>query len=158
MVGEITADEIELLNAYQLIGPTGQKELKDYLRYLLIKQYKRDVMNAVFENKLLHNLFHSLLHIVERDDFDINQVEKRVKQIKELYYSLFEQIHHRYSEVVEELDSNEIVKEFGRNSFDSINLVLRKGNRNTIRIEIVEFYQQYSKLAKKYHTRKIVAV
>lgn len=87
MVGEITADEIELLNAYQLIGPAGKKELKDYLRYLLIKQYKRDVMNAVFENKLLHNLFHSLLHIVERNDFDINQVEKRVKQIKQ--YELF---------------------------------------------------------------------
>ena len=64
VIGDITVNEVELLNAYST-GTIGAKGLKDYLRYLLYKQYKREAMAAVFHNKLLHNLFHSLLHLVE---------------------------------------------------------------------------------------------
>ncbi|MDD2586678.1 MAG: hypothetical protein PHT79_06565 [Syntrophomonadaceae bacterium] len=158
MVGDITIDELELLNSYQILGPSGQRALKDYLRYLLCKQYRREVMVAVFHNKLIHNLFHSLLHIAEKDDLAIEQVAIRVEQIKELYYGIFEQIHHRYSEHIKDLDSNEIVREFGRNSFTNIERALESGDISLIRLEIIEFYQEYNKLSKKRDTMKIVAV
>lgn len=158
MFGEITTNEIELLNSYALLGAAGQRELNDYIRYLLCKQYKKEIMVAVFNNQLLHSLLHSLLHLVERDEFDINQVEKRVKQINELYFGIFEQVHNKYSEHIEELDSNELVKEFGKNSFENINRACNSGNRMVIRMEIVEFYEGYNKLARKKDARKIVAV
>lgn len=158
MFGEITANEIELLNAYYLLGPNAQKELKDYLRYQLCKQYKKEVMLAVFNNQLIHSLLHSLLHMVERDEFDINQVQKRLQQIRELYFGIFEHVHCKYSEHVEELDSNETVKDFGKTSFESIDLACRSGNHIAIRLEIVEFYEGYNKLARKKDARKIVAV
>jgi len=158
MFGDITTNEIELLNAYYVLAPTGQKELKDYLRYQLCKQYKKEVMLAVFNNQLIHSLLHSLLHLVERDDFDIHQVQKRVQQIKELYFGIFEHVHSKYSEHVEELDSNETVKDFGRNGFDNITNACNTGNRISIRLEIVEFYEGYNKLARKKDARKIVAV
>lgn len=154
----MSRNEIELLNVYALLGPTGQKELKDYLKYLLTKQYKRDVMVAVFNNKLIHNLLHSLLHIIERDDFDIYQAQKRILQIKELYYGVFEKIHLRYAELIEDLDSNEIVREFGRNSFENIKLAFDSNNRNRIQFEIINFYQEYMNLSKKKDARQIVAV
>ncbi len=158
MFGDITANEIELLNAYYLLGSNAQREVKDYLRYQLCKQYKKEVMLAVFNNQLIHSLLHSLLHLVERDGFDINQVEKRVQQIKELYFGIFEHVHSKYSEQVEDLDSNEMVKDFGKTSFESIASACESGNRITIRLEIIELYEGYNKLARKKDARKIVAV
>lgn len=158
MIGEFTISEIELLNAYSMLGPNGQKELHDYIRYLLCKQYKREVMVAVFHNQLIQSLLHSLLHLVERDDFDIVQVEKRVDQIRELYFGLFEQVYHKYSEVIEELDSNELVKDFGKNSFDHIKRAIQSEDKALIRMEIIEFYEGFCKLSKRKDSRMIVAV
>lgn len=158
MLGEISRKEVELLNIYALLGPTGQKDLKDYLIYLLTKQYKRDVMTAVFNNKLIQNLLHSLLHIIERDDFDIYQAQKRILQIKELYYGIFEKIHLRYAELIEDLDSNEIVREFGRSSFENLSMAFYSNDRGRIQFEIINFYQEYMNLSKKKHARQIVAV
>jgi hypothetical protein len=158
VIGDITVNEVELLNAYQVLGPSGQKGLKDYLRYLLYKQYKREAMAAVFHNKLLHNLFHSLLHLVERDDFDLMQIEKRVKQIKELYYGIFEQVHNRFAEVIDDLDSCEVIKEFGQNSFENIDKAIRSGNHIMIRFEIIDFHQSFCRLSQKRDARNIVAV
>lgn len=158
MFGDLTANELELLNAYQLLGNVGQKDLRDYMRYLLCKQYRREVMVAVFHNQLIHNLFHNIMHIIEKDDYDVSQLTRRLKQIKELYFGIFEQVHHKYSEQVEYLDSIEMVKEFGKNSFDNINSALLSNDRVLIRIEIIDFYEEYKKLSTNKDARKIVAV
>lgn len=158
MVGDITANEVELLNAYLLLSPVSRKEHDDYMRYLLCKQYKKEVMVAVFNNKLLHNLFHSLLHIVEKEDLDLEQIIKRICQIKELYYAIFEQVHCKYSEYVKDLDSNELVKEFARISFANLDRAIKSQNQDLIRYETINFYQEYHKLSKKKDARNIVAV
>jgi len=158
LVGHITTEEIELLNAYQMLNINEKKEIHEFLRYVLCKQYKYEVLASVFNNSLLHNLFHSLLHIVERDDFDVNQIIKRVKQIKELYYGIFEQVHNKYAQIVTDLDSNEIVKEYGRNCFENLDRVLHGNNKQIIRLEIIDFSQEFNKLSKKHNTKKIVAV
>ena len=158
MYGDITTSEIELLNAFSNLTSSAQKDFKDYMRYLLCKQYKRELMSAIFHNQLLHNLLQSLLHIVERDEFQIVQIENRLKQINELYFGIFEKIHNKYSDLVDGLDSSELVKEFGRNSFENIDRACKTGNRILIRLEIVDFYEGYYKLARKKDARKIVAV
>lgn len=158
MIGDITVNEVELLNAYQVLGPSGQKGLKEYLRYLLYKQYRREAMVAVFHNKLLHNLFHSLLHLVEKDDYDLTQIEKRIRQLKELYYAIFEQVHNRFAEVVDDLDSCELIKDFGSNSFENLDKAMRNGNHTMLRFEIIDFYQGFCRLSQKRDARKIVAV
>lgn len=158
MIGDITAEDVELINIYQFLKPIRQKELKDYLRYLLCKQYKREVLVGVFHNKLLHNLFHSLLHIVEKDEFSTCQIEKRMMQIRELYWGVFEQIHSKYSEFVPDLDSNEVVKEFGRTAFENIERALQSGNKDVIRWEVIDFYQQFNKLSPEKDIRRIIAV
>jgi len=158
LIGDITFNEVELLNAYGVLSVSGQREMKDYMRYLLCKQYRRDVMATVFHNKLLHNLFHGLLHLSEREEIDCEQIGKRISQIKELYYGLFEQVHVRYSQHVEELDSNDVVAGFARNSFANLERVLNIGNTDMIRYEIINFYQEYTKLSQRKDARSIVAV
>jgi hypothetical protein len=158
MFGDITSADIELLNAVSNLNSSSQKELQDYLRYLLGKQYKKELMAAIFHNQLLHSLLQGLLHIVERDEFQILPIEKRINQIKELYFGIFEKIHIKYSELVDGLDSSELVKEFGMNSFENINRACKSGNNILIRLEIVEFYEGYYKLSQKKDARKIVAV
>lgn len=158
MIGNMGMNEIEMLNAYQYLGSSARKELKEYMRYLLSRQYKREAMSTVFNNKLLHSLFQSLLRLVERNEVDVEQVRKRIFQIKELYYSLFEQVHCRFAEVIEELDSNEVVKDFGRNSFDNLERVLETRNIHKIRMEVINVYQEYINLSRKKDARRIVAV
>lgn len=154
----ISLIEVELINSFEVLSASAQKDLMDYMRYLLSKQYKKEVMVAVFHNKLLQNLFHSLLHIIEKEDFDILLVQKRILQIKELYYGIFEQVHIRYAELIEDLDSNEIVREFGKNSFENINQAILSENLKNIRFEILDFYQEFTKLSKKKDARRIIAV
>lgn len=154
----LTANDIELLNAYQLLGVTGQRDLKDYMRYLLCKQYRREAMAAIFQNQLIHNLFHSVLHMIEKDDFNIDQLYKRVRQIKELYYGIYEQVHNKYSEQVDNLDSIDVIKEFGQNSFDNIQSAIIAKEHAIIRIEVIEFYEEFKRLAINKESRKIVAV
>jgi hypothetical protein len=155
---EMTAAEIELLNMLEVLTPSGKREVREYTRYVLTKQYRREVMVAVFQNKLLANLFHSLVYLVEREDLDIAQVQKRVRQIKELYYTIFAQVHNRYLEVIDDLDSNEVVREFGRTGFENLEQAFRQGNSAVIRMEVVNFHQEYNKLGKKKDARQIVAV
>ncbi|MGB4703365.1 MAG: hypothetical protein WBI01_12800 [Syntrophomonadaceae bacterium] len=158
MFSDITAQEVEILNMLDIMTPTGVREVKEYMRYILTKQYRREVMAAVFHNKLLSNLFHSLLFLVERDDFDVAQVQKRVQQIKQIYYAIFDQVHNKYSKVVEDLDSNEVVREFGRISFENLERAFKQGQLSLIRMEVINFYQEYNKLGKKSDARQIVAV
>lgn len=158
MYGDIDASDIELLNAVSNLNPNYRKEFKDYIQYLLSKQYKKELMIAIFHNQLMHSLLQSTMQLVERDEFLITQVEKRVKQMQELYFGIFEKIHIKYSELIIGLDSYEIVRDFGRNSFDNINRACRSGNRLIIRMEINEFYEGYFKYAQKKEARKIFAV
>lgn len=158
MFADITAGDIEIINMLELLTPSGTREVREYTRYVLVKQYRREVMVAIFQNKLLANLLHSIIFLVERDDFDIVPLQKRLSQIKELYYAIFEQVHNRYLEVVDDLDSNEVVREFGRISFENLEEAFKQGNPTVIRREVINFQQEYNKLGKKKDARQIVAV
>ncbi len=100
----------------------------------------------------------SLLHISEREDFDKNQIEKRALQFKEIYFAIFEQIHSKYADLVDDLDSCEIVKDFGINSVDNILQACWANNRSAILFEVIELSESFNKFAKKKSARKIVAV
>ncbi len=158
MCVDVTAHELELLNAICVLNPAGQRDLEDYLHYLLTKQYKREVKNMIFHNQLIQSMLHSLLHLVEREEFEVSQVQNRIRQVNELYYSLFEQVHNKYCELITDLDSNELVKEFGTTYFGNIKRACDSGNRNIIRMEIIDFYESFNRFAKMKDSRKIVAV
>ncbi|MEA4926805.1 MAG: hypothetical protein VB084_16050 [Syntrophomonadaceae bacterium] len=158
MYGEIEKCDIELLNAFSNLSGAAQRDFRDYMRYLLTKQYKRELMAAIFGNGLLHSLIQSLLHITEREEFQITLIENRMKQISELYFGIFEKIHCKYMALVDGLDSCELVKDFGRGSIDNINRACMSGNRMLIRMEVNEFYEGYYKFARKKEARNIVAV
>ena len=113
---------------------------------------------AVFHNKLLNNLLNSLIGLIQGDDIDISHITRRVIQIKELYYALFEKVHNNYAELIEDLDSNEAVKEFGRNGFANLEQAISSKHISRIKMEIIEFYQGFQSLARHHRGRKIVAV
>ena len=158
MFGDLPSEEVELLNAYSLLGHSTKKELMDYLRYLLSKNYKQELKMSIFNNQLLHSLLHSLLHIAEREDFEINQIEKRAMQFKEIYFAVFEQIHSKYAELVDDLDGCEMVRDFGTNSVENILQACFSRNRSAILFEVVDLSENFNKLARKKDARKIVAV
>lgn len=155
---EFGLKDIEFLTHYKKLAPAAQRELLEYMRYLLCKQYKREVIVAVFHNKLLNNLLNSLIGLIQGDDINISHITRRVIQIKELYYALFEKVHNNYAELIEDLDSNEAVKEFGRNGFANLEQAISSKHISRIKMEIIEFYQGFQSLARHHRGRKIVAV
>ncbi len=158
MFGDLSGEEVELLNAYSLLGTSGKKELREYIRYLLSKHYKQELKMSIFNNQLLHSLLHSLLHIAEREDFEIIQIEKRVLQFKEIYFAIFEQIHSKYAELVDDLDGCEMVRDFGSNSVENILQACITSNRDAVLFEVVDLSENFYKLSRKKDARKIVAV
>ncbi|MGI6435787.1 MAG: hypothetical protein ACOX0F_10595 [Syntrophomonadaceae bacterium] len=158
MLTDLGLDDAELLNNFHKLGPAAQRELKEYMSYLLCKQYKREVIITVFHNKLLNNLLHGLLHLIESEELDMNQIGRRVMQIKELYYALFEKVHSAYAELVEDLDGCEVVKEFGRSGFANLLQALASNKPNRVRMEVIDFYQGFDSLSRHRMARKIVAV
>ncbi|NLV22823.1 MAG: hypothetical protein GXY49_12735 [Syntrophomonadaceae bacterium] len=158
MFGDLSSDDVELLNAYGVLGHSAKKDMHDYLCYLLNKQYKKELMAAIFNNQLIHSLLHSLLHTAEREDFDIDQIEKRIRQFKEIYFGIFEHVYNKYAELITDLDSYEMVKDFGLNSVEHILRACFSGNHGVIRFEIIELCENFNKLARKKDARKIIAV
>lgn len=158
MFGELSREEVELLSAYAVLGHSAKKEMDDYLRYLLGKQYKKELMAAIFSNQLIHSLLHNLLHIAEREDFDVGQIEKRIHQFKEIYFGIFEHVYNKYAELITDLDSYEMIKDFGQSSVENILQACFSNNPNAIRFEIIELCENFNKLAKRKDARKIIAV
>ncbi len=158
MNGDVSERELELLNGYSLLRSSAQGEFLDYMRYLLSKQYRKEVMAAIFNNRLLNNLIDDLVAMVDIEGVEVEQIMKRVIQIRELYFGVFEQVHGRYCEVVENLDSNEVVKDFGRISFDNLLRALKTQDRKVISVEVLDFYEQYYKLSRKKDARRLVAI
>ncbi len=158
MKGELSLRELELLNGYSLLRSSAQGDFLDYMRYLLSKQYRKEVMAAIFNNRLLNNLIDDLVSTADIEEIEIEQIRRRVMQIRELYFGVFEQIHGRYCEVVENLDSNEVVKDFGRISFDNLLRALNTEDRKVISAEVLDFYEQYSRLSRKKDARRLVAI
>lgn len=158
MFAELSSQEIELLSVNAVLGPAAKKEMHDYLCYLLGKQYKKELMAAIFNNQLINSLLHNLLRIVEREDFEIAQVEKRIQQFKEIYFGIFENVYNKYAELINDLDSYEMVKDFGVNSVDNILCACNSDNSKAVRFEIIELYESFNKLARKKDARKIIAV
>ncbi len=158
MNGDVSDRELELLNGYSLLRSSAQGDFLDYMRYLLSKQYRREVMAAIFNNRLLNNLIDDLVTMVDLEEVKVEHITKRVMQIRELYFGVFEQVHGRYCEVVDNLDSNEVVKEFGRISFDNLLRALKTQDMKIIKIEIGDFYQQYYNLSRKKDARRLVAI
>jgi hypothetical protein len=156
--GELSLRELELLNGYSLLRSSAQGDFLDYMRYLLSKQYRKEVMAAIFNNRLLNNLIDDLVSTADIEEIEIEQIRRRVMQIRELYFGVFEQIHGRYCEVVENLDSNEVVKDFGRISFDNLLRALNTEDRKVISAEVLDFYEQYSRLSRKKDARRLVAI
>lgn len=151
-------DDTELCNSYHRLGPQAQRELKDYVDYLLTRQYKREVIITVFHNKLLKNRLCGLLHIVESEEPDINLVKRRVIQVKELYFGLFEKVHSDYAQLVEDLDACEVVKEFGRTSFTNLMRAIDSNRPSRVRTEVIDFFQGFDSLSRHSRARKIIAV
>ena len=158
MLGELSTDEVELLNAYNLLKKPAQQELKVYMRYLLCKQYKRDSLIAVLHNPLIRNLLHNIVHQVEKSEFDIAQLRAGIKQLFDLYFGIFESIHNKYSEVIDDLDSNELIKDFGKNSCENIKRALDSENKVIIRAEIIDFSEGYNQMSRRKEARQIAAV
>ncbi len=158
MRGDISERELELLNGYSLLRSSAQSDFLDYMRYLLSKQYRKEVMAAIFNNRMLNSLIDDLVAMADVEEIETEHITKRVMQIRELYFGVFEQVHGRYCEVVENLDSNEVVKDFGRISFDNLLRALKTQDSKVIKAEIIDFYQQYCLLSRKKDARRLVAI
>lgn len=158
MKGEVSDRELDMLKGYSLLRSSAQNDFLDYMRYLLSKQYRKEVMAAIFNNRMLNNLVDDLVAMVDLEGVEVEQITKRVIHIRELYFGVFEQVHARYCEVVENLDSNEVVKDFGRISFDNLLRALKTQDRGVIKAEVFDFYEQYYKLSRNKDARRLVAI
>jgi hypothetical protein len=157
---DFSREEIQLLEANSLLTSPARKKLSEYLHFLLYKQYKAEVLSAVVGNQFVVQMLNRLRQMAERNDLDMPAVSRKLHQLRELYFSIFSSIHVKYSELVPDLDSCEIVREFGVAGFDNIERACMMENKLLLRLEIEDFYRGFETLAQKSinNTRQLVAI
>jgi hypothetical protein len=154
-------EELDLLEAYTVLGSTERAGLVEYLSFLLGRQYRRDALAAITGNQMLIQLLLNIRQFVERDEFDLAAAGQRINRLRTLYFELFASVHLKYSAVIPELDSYEIVRDFGLTGFDYMEQACRLGNKPVLRAEIEDFYRGFQALAQKnnkYKVRQLAAI
>ncbi|MGE5398532.1 MAG: hypothetical protein ACM3MK_13490 [Chitinophagales bacterium] len=158
MIPNMTSQEIQLISRFSQLTPEGKREIDDYLRFVLLKQYKKELCSQVLNNSLLHNGFLQAVWMCEREDTSIEDIVAKVRQLKFVFYQSLERTYCRYSEVLGELMVEDILRDWGSIGFDSVLEAANTGNKELMKQELENMLQDYGRLAKKEDKRKIVAV
>jgi len=159
MYPDVTVQEVELLNRFNLLSAEGKKELNDYLRYLLLKQYRAELYSQVLGNPLLHNGLMQAVRMCESENVELEEIVHKIRQVKQIYYQLLEKVFLKYAEAVDELYLYDSLRDWGRIGFEQVADAANKDCKEDILRELEEMLHNYRKLAvNRGDRRRIVAV
>lgn len=158
MLPDLTRQEIQLLNRFSMLTPEGRRELNNYMRFILLKQYRSDLFSQVLGNPLLFNGLQQAIRLCEREDVEVEEVVQKIRQLKFLYYQLLEKSYCKYSEILGEMLLEDSLKDWGKVCFENILDAAHTGRRELMRQELEEMVQSYNRLARREDRKKIVAV
>jgi len=158
MEAGISPNELALLKKYQILNAKGKRNAHDYLNYLIYQQYKKESFVQVFHNQIICNLFHHIKYLVTKENYDINHIERLVKQIKKVFFASLEQVNFKYDDIIDEMDSNEIVTGFARIYFENIETAFYSQDKNKIRKEILVGYEEFMQLRQRKKIEKTLAI
>lgn len=158
MFPDLSDQEIHLLNNFNLLTQDNQKEYNDYLRYILLKQYRAEMHSQVLANPLLCNGLKQALRLCEREETGIEEIMQKVRQTKYIYHQLVEKVYCKYAEALDDFPLNDLVLDWGRMGFENVAEAASNDQKDLIRRELEEMIHGYNKMAKKQDRRRIVAV
>ena len=126
MLFKLTAQEITVVNHFNLLQPQAREEVLDYLHYTLFKQYQQELYSAVLGNPLIYNGLLQLLHMCEREETSIEEINRKCKILKFMFFDNYERVHScrflwRYMKVLFDL---------GRLGFEHLHIAI-SSNRKT---------------------------
>ncbi|MGE5371277.1 MAG: hypothetical protein ACM3QZ_04735 [Solirubrobacterales bacterium] len=151
-------DDLNLLQRYHLLNQDGKKEVVEYLRYLLSKQWRSEMHAQVFGNPLIFNLLSQARRMCERDDCSLADIDAKVGQAKYLYYQAVERVNTKFELLLQDAGAEFYVQDWGVGGFSEIADAGSTGSRERVSEQIEEMLHGYRRLAKKGDRRIIVAV
>lgn len=158
MFPEMSEQEIQLLNNFSILSPENQKEYHNYLRYILLKQYRAEMHSQVLANPLLFKGLKQALLMCEREDTQVEEIMQKVKQTKYMYNQLVEKVYFKYADALDDFPLNDFVIDWGRIGFENVAEAAYNEQKDMIRSELEEMIHGYNRMTKKQDKRRIVAV
>jgi len=155
---EHNVEEITLLNQFNLLLPEGRREVLDYLRYTLFKQYQRELHAAVFSSQPLYNALVYIAKMCEREEASVEDILAKVRQVKFIFYQQYEKVHLKYASILSELHIEDTLRDVGRLGFENIFQAAHSNRPNLIKKEVEELLEMFRKLANRKDRRRIMAV
>lgn len=155
---EMNTNEMQLLNRFNMLNRENQREMEDYLRYLLFKQYKAELNQQVFGNPILLSLLTQAERMCERDETVLEEVQAKVEQAQYVFCQILERVSAKYEEIINEPGSDQYVRDWGRLGFQGVAEALEMGCRDRLKNQIEEMLHGYHRLAKKEDRILTVAV
>lgn len=158
MLPELSSQEIALINQYNLMNPQSRKEVRDYLAFVLLKQYRAEILSSVMGNGLVYNGLQQAARMCEHEDMELTDIVKKIGQVKAIIYSEIERVYLKYAEVLNDLCVEHTFIDWARIGFESIMEAAQSGNRQRLRQEINEMMEGYKRLSKREDRVRIIAV
>jgi len=155
---DLTSQDIHLLKGFQLLRPDGKRDLLDYLRFIAQKQYHAELSSQVLNNPILYNGLLQAARMCEREETRVEDILQKVGQLKYMYYQLLEKISTKYNEVLDDINLEDIIRDWGRIGFENINEAAKTGQKDLMLRELDEMIEGLEGLAKKGGKKRIIAV
>ena len=158
MLFELTSQDIMLLKCFRLLQTEGRKNLLDYLKFLAEKQYRAELSSRILNNPILYNGLVQAHRMCEREEVHVDDILQKINQLKYIYYQLLEKTNIKYDEILDDINQENIIRDWGRIGFENISEAARTGRKDLILRELDEMIEGLKGLAKKGDRKRIVAV
>ena len=158
MLFKLTAQEITVVNHFNLPQPQAREEVLDYLHYTLFKQYQQELYSAVLGNPLIYNGLLQLLHMCEREETSIEEINRKCKILKFMFFDNYERVHLKYVDLLSEIHAESTLFDLGRLGFEHLHRAILSNRKDLIEFEIREFLQFFKKFANQKDRGRILAV
>ena len=155
---DLNSQDICLLKGFQLLRPEGKRDLLDYLRFLAQKQYRAELSFQVLNNPILYNGLLQASRMCEREETRVEDILQKISQLKYMYYQLLEKTNVKYDEVLDDINLEDIIRDWGRIGFENVAEAVKTGRKELILRELDEMIEGLEGLAKKGDKKRIIAV
>jgi len=155
---ELTSQDIMLLKCFRLLQTEGRKNLLDYLKFLAEKQYRAELSSRILNNPVLYNGLVQAHGMCEREDVSLEDILQKINQLKYMYYQLLEKTSIKYDDILDDLNQENVIRDWGRIGFENITEAAKTGRKDLILRELEEMIEGLKGLAKKGGQKRIIAV
>ncbi|NPV89439.1 MAG: hypothetical protein HPY50_01530 [Firmicutes bacterium] len=143
MIAAFSQADIRVLNQLSVLNPESKRELHDYLEFMVARQCRNEFKSQLLNNNWLFNNLLALTNLNDNGENYCEEVLERLRRMKGLCQSVFEQLTEKYGGLLGEIKGYEGIAEGMMNSLLQIQEAAQAGDPKRTKNEILDMFESY---------------